>query len=160
MLGRWAIFRIPCTLIVNMCDMSLVCHVLHYITLHWKYSPLQPNSISGAHASYWRMCKCGVTYLLTNSNVNFSGAIWHCATELNSIQLHDSFMMVTLESISLHYITLQINTTVRSFFGHCHLATSVIPSTKVYASRAKPFLTGVLSALASQRSQLSIGGES
>ena len=39
----------------------------------------------------------------------FSGVIWHCATEINSVQLHDSFVMVTLESISLHlhyiYIT-------------------------------------------------------
>ena len=32
----------------------------------------------------------------------FSGVIWHCATEINSIQLHESFVMVTLESISLH----------------------------------------------------------
>ena len=36
----------------------------------------------------------------------FSGIIWHCATEINSIQLHDSFVMVPLENISLnlHYI--------------------------------------------------------
>ena len=38
----------------------------------------------------------------------FSGAIWHCATEINSVQLYDSFVMVLLESLSLHYITLQI----------------------------------------------------
>ena len=34
----------------------------------------------------------------------FSGIIWHCATEINSslIQLHDSFVMVPLNGISLH----------------------------------------------------------
>ena len=63
-------------------------------------------------------------YLLTYSNVNFSGVIWHCATEINSIQLHDSFVLVTLESVSLqyitlHYITLQINTTAtKVYFRH------------------------------------------
>ena len=30
------------------------------------------------------------------------GVIRHCATEINSIQLHDSFVMVPLESIKLH----------------------------------------------------------
>ena len=53
---------------------------------------------------------------------NFSGVIWHCAAELNSIQLHDSFVVVTLESINyitLHYITLQINKTATEvYFRH------------------------------------------
>ena len=31
--------------------------------------------------------------------------IWHYATDINSIQLHDSFLMVPLERITLHYIT-------------------------------------------------------
>ena len=47
----------------------------------------------------------------------FSGVIWHCATEINSIQLHDSFVMVTLEIISLHlhYITSNSSTAL----SHC-----------------------------------------
>ena len=55
MLGQWAVFRITCTLIVNMCGMSLVCHVLHYITSHYitlKINTLQLKSIFGSHASY------------------------------------------------------------------------------------------------------------
>ena len=38
---------------------------------------------------------------------SFSGVIWQCATEINSIQLHDSFVMVPLETISLHIQCLE-----------------------------------------------------
>ena len=32
----------------------------------------------------------------------FSGVIWRSATEINSMYLHDSFVMIPLECISLH----------------------------------------------------------
>ena len=35
----------------------------------------------------------------------FSDVIWCNATEIYSIQLHDSFVMVPIDGISLHYIT-------------------------------------------------------
>ena len=83
-----------------------------------------------------RTCACAnaaLLYLLIHSNVNLSGVIWHCATEIHSIAWlfrdghirryqftsHDSFVMVTLGSISLHYTTLKINTTATEiYFRH------------------------------------------
>ena len=62
------------------------------------------------------MCKCCVTYLLTATwiSVTSSGIAPQKCT-----QLHDSFVMVTLGSISLHYITLKINTTATEiYFRH------------------------------------------
>ena len=36
----------------------------------------------------------------------FIGVTWYCATEINSVQLHDSFVIVPLESISLHLLSV------------------------------------------------------
>ena len=62
------------------------------------------------------MYKCCVTYLLTTTwiSVTSSGIAPQKCT-----QLHDSFVMVTLGSISLHYITLQVNTIATEiYFRH------------------------------------------
>ena len=37
----------------------------------------------------------------------FHGVIWYFVKEINTIQLHDFPVMVTLERISLHYITFK-----------------------------------------------------
>ena len=79
MLGRWAVFHITCTLIVNICGMSRVCPVLHYITLYYIKNKHHCNWIlfpalmlrTGACAN------AALLYLLTHSNVNRYLALHH-----------------------------------------------------------------------------------
>ena len=59
---------------------------------------------------------CSLELCVATLSVKFCNVIWHCATEMNSIiQLHDSFVMVPLESISLHYITLHYIATGKDY---------------------------------------------
>ena len=64
--------------------------------LKFGYQSSQTSRLLLGHANDWWLQPRAVC------SHTFTGVIWHCATEINSIQLHDSFVMVPLESISLH----------------------------------------------------------
>ena len=50
------------------------------------------------------MCECSVTPLLTYSNVNFSGVIWHCATAIHSTAWLFRVGYIRMYQFTLHHI--------------------------------------------------------